>query len=187
MVYQQFRVYAEQFIEQFFVVIALTVSDRASCDIAHREHTMFGQFFGITMTDPPEVGNRPVVPQKTAVTHLIKFRNTDAVFIRRGMFGHNIHGDLAQIQICAKTRRGRDAGLGKNVLYDLAGQFSCGQRIGIKVCGYVHKDFINRVNMNIFRSNVFQVNFIYFGAVFHIMRHTGRGDDIGEGKLRVFR
>lgn len=62
-----------------------------------------------------------MIPEGAAVAHLVQLRNPDAVAIGGDVLGHDVHGDLAQIQIGADACRGRNAGGRQNIQNDLHG------------------------------------------------------------------
>lgn len=50
-----------------------------------------------------------MIPQLTAIGHLIQLCNSDAVFLGWNMLGLNVHGDFAEIKVCPDAGRGSDA------------------------------------------------------------------------------
>ena len=105
MIDQKLRIHAEHTIQQFLVMKLARLSDRAARNIPHCIKARFLKLFCISMSYPPKVSQRPVVPQIFAVCHLIEKSNAHAVLIRIGMFCHNVHRNFTQIQICADTAR----------------------------------------------------------------------------------
>lgn len=62
-------------------------------------------------------------------------------------FGHNVHGNLAQIQVCADSGGGSDTRPAKDILYDFRGKFFCGKDISFQVCGHVHEYLVDGIYM----------------------------------------
>ena len=105
MINQKLRIHTEHTVQQLLIVKLTRLSDRAARNIAHCIKARFLKLFCISMSYPPEVSQRPVVPQIFAVCHLIEKSNANTVLIRIGMLCHNIHRHFAQIQICTDTAR----------------------------------------------------------------------------------
>ena len=107
-----------------------------------------------------------MIPQKFPVTDLIQFGDPDTVFIRLHMFGYDVHGNLTQIQI------GSDSGCGSQPLFlenlhcNFGRQFSRCHAIGFQILCHIQEHLINRIDMNIFRCNVLQINIINLCTVF---------------------
>ena len=49
--------------------------------------------------------------------------------------------------------------------------------VGGEIIRDIHEDFVYAVNVNVFRSDVFQVDIIDFAAHLDVFRHSGRGND----------
>ena len=94
------------------------------------------------------------------------------------MLGQNVHSHLAQVHIGADAScRGNTGGL-QHILNDPLGKFIGAQAAVFQIRCHIHKYFINGIDMDILRRHIFEVYFIYFSAVLHVMLHPGRRDNI---------
>ena len=117
---------------------------------------------------------------------VVQFGDTHAVAVGRNVLGDNIHRHLAQKQVGADARRGRDAGGVQHIENDFPRQLTRGQAVGLKVAGHVHEHLVNGVHNHVLRRDIFHVNGINPAAVRHIMRHMRRCDDEIHRKRRIF-
>ena len=176
MVYQQFCIDSKYLVEQFFIIIFVGFSNRASGNISHRIKAYLFQFLRIASADSPEIRNWFMLPQKLSVRHLIQLCHSHSIFIRFGMLGFYIHGYFTQIQIRADTCCRCDSCFCINILDHpgckcLGRQLICFQ---IRCC--IDKNLIYGIYMDIFRCNVLQIYIIDSRTVFHIQCHSwGRG------------
>ena len=144
MVDQQFRVDTEHFIQQIFIL------QRASCDVSHRKHILFFQTSDIAPAHTPEVPQRAVRPQHFPVAHFIQLRDPDPVFIRIDMLGDDVHCDLCQIHIRTDPGCCGNACIAEHIPDHQDRQFMSIHLICVQVVRYIHKHFIDRIDMNIF-------------------------------------
>ena len=124
------------------------------------------------MPDPPEIGQRTMVPEQPPVTHLVQLRNAHAVRIGRHLFSKYVHCNLTEIHVGAYTRRGGDASLPQHITNHCHGQFMGGLVVKRQIIGHIHKDLIYGIDVDILRCDVFQVDFIYFRAAPNVVRHA---------------
>ena len=96
-----------------------------------------------------------MVPQQPPVTHFVQLGDADSMAVGLYVLCHNIHCNLAQIQIGADAGGGRDSRAVKNVQDNPGGQFPGRHGIGFQIMGHIHEHFVNRVYMDVFRCNVF--------------------------------
>lgn len=113
-------------------------------------------------------------PQQSSIFSFIQTRNPHAVPVRRNMFRHNVHGNLAEIQIRADPRRRRDSRRLQHIPDDLSRKFLRRHLIRVQIMRHIHKHLVNRVHMHILRCHVFQINVINASAVFQIFGHLRR-------------
>ena len=84
-----------------------------------------------------------MLPQQTAVGHFRQLGDTNAMLVRFDMLGHDVHGNLAEVQVWTDPRRsGNPCGL-QHVQDDLPGQLTGGELIGIQVVGHIHEHFVD--------------------------------------------
>ena len=112
-----------------------------------------------------------MVPQQSAVAHLIKLRDPRATFIRLHMLRLDIHRNLCQIQIRSNPRRRRDSCRFIDIPYHCLCKLSCCHLIGIQVCRRINEHLIHRIDMHILRRDIFQVDIVNARTVFHVMCH----------------
>ena len=115
-------------------------------------------------------------PQRLAVAHLIKFCNSDPVFVRLDVLCSDVQRDLAQIKIWSNTGGGSDASGFQHIQNDFHGKFPGRKLIHRKIIGDIHKHLIDGVNMDVLRSDIFEINLVDLCADFDIMRHLRWGD-----------
>ena len=132
------------------------------------------QLFGVASSYPPEICQGPVGPEKPSIGHLIQLGDPHSILICRDMLCHNIHGNFAQIQVGADTCRSRDSDGLKHIQDHPPGQLRGAGLIGFQIIGDVHKYLINGIDVDILRSNIFQIDLIDFSADLHIFRHLRR-------------
>ena len=102
-------------------------SQGAAGNVAHGIQAVGFQLPGVASPYPPEIGEGPVIPQVAAVAHLIQLRDTHAIRIRLDVFGPDVHGDLAEVEVRADARRSGDAGGFQHVQDDPCSQFTGGE------------------------------------------------------------
>ena len=129
------------------------------------------ELFLISDTDPPKVRERQVIPKQLPVAHLIKLRDARPALIRLHMLRHDIHRNLAQIEICADSRCGCDSGRLIHILYHRLRKLPRCHMICVQIPRHIDKYLIHRIYLHILRRHIFQVNIVYTGAVFHIICH----------------
>lgn len=123
---------------------------------------------------PPEISQRTVVPEQTAIAHFIQLGNPHPVFICRDMLGFDVHGDLGEIEIGSDPRRRSDAGGFENIQNDGPGQLPSGHLKGFQITGGVNEHLINGIDMDVLRSRVFEIDLIDPGAPLDVVGHPGR-------------
>ena len=116
MVNEELRIFSNEAVEQFLVL------DRASRHVSHRIQAKRGQPFGIPPPDPPEIRDRTMRPEFSAVRHFIQLRDPNSIPICRDMLCPHIHRHLAEIKIRPDSRRCRDSGLVQYVQNHLHGK-----------------------------------------------------------------
>ena len=182
MVDEQLGLDAEQPVKQLLVVQFFRLPERAASNIAHGEQTILGQFFGVAGSYPPEIGEGAMIPQQAAVAILIEHGDTHPVAIWRDVFGDDIHGDLAEVEIAADTGGGGDAGFLQYLQNDPHGKLAGGAAQGSQVVGGIDENLIDGIDMDILRGDMAKVNRIDAGAVCKILGHLGRGNDVIDGE-----
>ena len=186
MINQKFCIHTKQFVKQIFTIIICFFSDGAARHISHGIHSVFCQFLRISRSDTPEIRDRPVVPKQFTVTFFIQLGNAHTVFIRIDVLCHNIHCDFAQIQVGSDPGSGRDPNVILHIQNDSLRQLISCHSIGFQIMCHVHKHFINRIYMNIFRRHIFQIYIIDPRTVFHIKCHPRRCRNIRQFRLTGF-
>ena len=135
--------------------------------------TELGQALGVAAADPLEVGDRLVGPEIATVLLLVHGSDPDPVLVGRDPFGHDVHGDLGQVEVIPNPCGGRDLGLGLDHLDDLLGEIVGGRVVADQVAGDVHHNLIDRVGMDLGRWQVTEVNLVDLGTALEVEGHPG--------------
>ena len=178
MVNQKLRADAKEVIEKIFIVIVFRLSERTPGDVPHRKKPDLLQLPFRCPSDPPEVGQRPVAPELLAVCLCVQLRNPHTIPVSRDMLGHDIHCNLAEVQVRTDARRCRDAGLVQDIRNQLPGKFVCGQSICVQIGCRIDEDLIDRIDMHILGRHVLQIDSVDPCARLHVEPHSGRSRDI---------
>ena len=155
MIDQKFCINTEHPIKQFFIIIFILFSNRATCHISHRADAAFLQFLRIASSHAPEIRDRSVIPQKLSVRHLIKLGDTHSGMVLRNMFRNNIHRDLGKIKIGSDSRSRSNPGLIFHITDHLLRQLVGRHMIGIQIISDIHEYFINGIYMDVLWCNIF--------------------------------
>ena len=94
-------------------------------------------------------------PELSPVARFIQLRNPHPIGIRIHMLCHNIHSYLAQIEIGANSRCGRNSRSCQNFLYYFFRQLSGSEPISVQILSHIHKHLVDRIHMDILRSHIF--------------------------------
>ena len=166
MVYQQLGIYTEKPVQHFLIF------NRTARNIPHCVKRICLQFLGIPLPYPPKVGKRTVPPQQTAVTHFVKLRYANSVFIGLYVLCHNIHRNFAKIHICAYSRSCGYAGFLQHIRNHCACKLPRRHFIGVKIMRCVYKNLVHAVGVNILGCDIFKIYIVNFNAYFFIKRHS---------------
>ena len=185
MVDEQFRVDAEQTVQQILVVVVGGPPERTAGDVAHGHEPVGFELLRVSAPDSPEVGKRPMSPEQPAVRRFVELRDAHAFGVGRHMLGHDVHGHFGQVQVGADTRGGSDAGLAVDRPHDVARQFVRGFAVGVQVPCNVHEHLVDGIHVNVVRGGVPQVDAVYFPAGVEIMRHSRLGYIHAGSQIRI--
>ena len=174
MIDQQLRIDSEHMVEKVFIIIIGRLSQGAPCDISHCIQSLFLQLLCVSAPDPPEICQRTVGPERPAVRHLIELRDPHAVLVRRDMFRPDIHRCFAQIQVRTDSRCRCDPCRLEHIQDHFPRQLPCRHLIGPQIRRRVNEHFIDGIDMDILRGDIFQVHLIDLAADLHIARHLRR-------------
>ncbi len=179
MVDEQLRVHAEEPVQQLLVVELAGSPEAAPGDVAHRVQPVFLQFPGSAPADPPEIGERPVIPELFAITLFVELRDAHAVLVRVHVLRADVHRHFAQVQIGPDSRGRRDPGLAVHFLHELLRELARRHAVSFKVGGGVDHHFVDGIDMDVLRRDELQVDVVDPRAVFHVEGHARpRGDEI---------
>ena len=117
-------------------------------------------------------------PQFAPETHLVQLCNSDTVLISRNMLRYNIHGDLCKKKICADSCGRSDTRGVKDIQYDFHCEIMSRQFICEQVVRDVHENLVNRVHYDVLGCDVFQIDTVDTGTVFHVISHPRRSYQI---------
>ena len=70
-----------------------------------------------------------MVPEQAAVAALVQLGDTHPVPVRLDVLGYNVHGNLAQIEVCSHTCGGRDTGSLKHIQNELLSHLPPGKMV----------------------------------------------------------
>ena len=179
-VYQNFRVDPERFIKK------LLIKKTAQGDVGHGFQACPFQFPRFACSDLPEIRQRLMTPEQISVTVFVQLRNSDTVLICRSFFRDNIHGNLGQIEIGADSNGCGDPCASEHIpdhgdSHEMGRLQPAAKRlafISIQIPAAVNEAFIDAVNVNILRRNVFQIYFMDFCGDTLIFRHARNRDNI---------
>ena len=145
---------AEEPVEQILIEGRCAFPHGAQSHIPHGLHSIGGKPAGIAPAYAPEVRDGAVIPEQLPVAPLVQLCNTHAVSVCAHVLCHNVHGNLAQIQICSDPGSGCDACCTKHIPNHGHGKLVGGHAIGGKVSGDIHKHLVHRVDVNILRGDI---------------------------------
>ncbi len=116
MVNQQFGIDSEKLIQKSLIV------NGTACYITHGTDIIRHKSFQYAAPHPPKISQRLMFPKLATIARLIKLGYPHPILVRTHLFRHNIHRNLAEIQICPDTRCRSDTSLTQNIQYDLSGE-----------------------------------------------------------------
>ena len=178
MVDEELSVDAKHPIEQFFIIVFVRLADGASCNIPHGVDADGFQLFCITVSNAPEICQRAVRPKLLTVAHFVKRRNADTIFVWLDVLRHNVHSDLAEIEIAADARRGCDACGVQDVRDHNFCQLTGGHVVSLQIVRHIHHHLVDGIDMDVLRGDVFQVYVVDLGADLDVFCHPRRGNEI---------
>ena len=183
MVNQQLRIDPEELIKTFLAKGPGVQGHPGN--IAHGENPLLFQLPGNAAPHPPEIRQRPVIPQLPAVGHLVQAGNSRPLGIRRNPLGHNVHSHLAQVQVGPHPRRGRNPCLVIDLLHEHFCKAPGIHAIKLQIGSGIDEDLVDGIGVNVLRSHVLQVDAVNPGAARHIVAHSGGRHDIAQLPVRV--
>ena len=137
MVDEQLGIHAKQPIQE------ILAAQRHTRHVAHCEHVVLGKPASRAATNAPEIGERTVVPQPSAITHLIEFGNAHPVGIGRHVLGFDVHCDFSQIHICANARSCSDSGARKHIANHGHGKLVSRHAVGVEIACGIDKHLVD--------------------------------------------
>ena len=161
-------------------VEVLLVRQRKPRDVAHRVQPDRLQLFRVAAPQPPKIGERAVVPKQAAVAALVQLGYAHTVGVGGHMLGNNIHRDLAKVHICSDAGGCGNARFAQHIAYHFHRQFVRRAAVDREVARSVDEDLVDRVDENVRRRNVAQVDLEYLRADRHVARHLRRGGDVAK-------
>ena len=140
MIDQKLRVHTEHLIERVLVRLR---------HILHGQKPQASQTVHRTPPDPPEIRQRPVLPQGLTVQLL----GQKADMILR-MLCRNVQRHLCQIQVRPDPRRRRYSGLPLHILHDRHSKLPGGHSIHAQVIRHIQKGFVNGIDMDVLLRHI---------------------------------
>ncbi len=126
-----------------------------------------------------------MAPQTALVSRFVQSRDAHPVLIRLFVLRQDIHGHLRQIQVGADARRGCDPGSLKDIRDDLGRKLPRIQPVDAQVAARIYQYLINRVDVDVFRSEVAQVHLVDAGRIVKVEGHARLGCQECQLCLRV--
>ena len=176
---QKLRIFSEKTVQQLFIIY------RTARYISHSIYASGLQLARVATADAPEIRQRPMLPQLTPVALLVQLRNPHAVGIRRNMLGPHIHRHLRQKQISADACSSGNTRFAQNIQNNPHRQLPRRQAVKLKILRYIHKHLVHRIDDDILRCHITQINFVNPRAVFHIIGHPRRRNNKIQCQLRL--
>ena len=140
MIDQKLRVHAEHPVKRVLVRLR---------HVLHGQKPQASQAVHRSPSDPPEIRQRPVLPQGLPIQLLCQ--KTDMIL---RMLCRNVQRHLCQIQVRPDSRRRRYSGLSLHILHDRYGKLPGGHSIHVQVIGHIQKGFINGIDMDVLLRHV---------------------------------
>ena len=123
-------------------------------------------------------------PELLTERHFIQFSNADTIFVGWHFLRNNIHSDFAEKQICSDTCGRRDACRCEHIPYHSDCKLVSCAFVSSEVICCIYENLVNRINVNVFGSNIFKIHVVNPCADLHILCHLRRCNDIRDSKLR---
>ena len=101
------------------------------------------------------------------------------------MLGLDVHCYFAEVQIGANPCGCRDASLPQYIADHSSCQFVCRDSVGRQISRYVHEHFVYRIHMDVFRSDIVEIDFVDARAVLDVVGHARRSGDIVHFPVRM--
>ena len=150
------------------------IFQRGSSNIPHCADKIFIQSASRCPSHPPEVSQRLMIPELPAKAHNIKLSNANSILVRRNMLCNNIHGSLTQKEVGSNSGRCGNSGFVQHLANYLNRKLMGTHLIKWQVRCRINKNFINRINVNILRRKIAQVNIVDSGRILNVKCHTWR-------------
>ena len=158
---------------------------RASGHITHRQDIVLSQAVGNAFAYSPEVSERRVLPKHPAVRHFIQLGNAYTVLVGRHLLGHNVHGYLAQIHVGTYSCRSCNACFRKDMTDHLHRQLMSSHPVCCKIGGRIDEDLVDGIDVDVIRTDIFQVDVVDSCTVFYVVSHVGRSHHIVYGQAFI--
>ena len=91
---QQLCIDTKQLIQKVFIIVIIFSAQRTPGNISHRIQILRMQLLLVARSYTPEIRQRFMVPQQSAITHLIKLRDPRSTLVRLHMLRFDIHCNL---------------------------------------------------------------------------------------------
>ena len=154
-------------------------------DVAHRVEARGLEPGGDAVPDAPEVRQGAVRPVFAAIAGFVQLGDAHPVLVGRDVLGLDVHRDLAEVEVGPDAGRGRDARLAEHLLDDLAREVVGREPVGAQVGRGVDEHLVDRIDVDVFRREIAQVDPVNLAADLHVVRHPGRGHDVLQLQRRV--
>ena len=126
-----------------------------------------------------------MIPQLASIGHLVQFGDAHTVLVGRYVLGNDVHSHLAEVEVGADARRGSDTRLAQYMSNHTSCQLVCCHLVCSQIVGHIHKDFIDRIDMNVLGRHILHVDAVNTGTIVDVIGHTGRCHMIGDSQRRI--
>ena len=126
-----------------------------------------------------------MLPVLAPVAHFVQLGYPHPVSVGRRVLCLYVHRYLREVHIRAYACRRCYPRVFEHFAYHPHRQFPCAASVGLQVVADIHKDFVYRIDVYVFRGYEFQVGLIYPGTYFHIFGHSRRRYYIVERECRI--
>ena len=141
--------------------------------LSHRVYPHLGETPRDARADAPEVRERPMVTERRPEALLVELAEE---VIR--MLCRDIEGNLCEVGIRAKAAGRGDPCLLCNFAPERLAELACGHPIERQIGRDIEEGLVDRVDEDVFRSDLPEVDAVDLGRLLHVVAHAGRSHDV---------
>ena len=159
MIYQEFRIYAEFFIQKLF---------RGMGDLTHCKYTESCKSSFGSISYSPEITKGTMVPKLLYIAFFVQYSD-----IIRRVLGSNIEGYFTEIKIRAYPCSGSYPNFFCNLVHKKYGHLFWCHFISRQVPGDINESFVYRVDVDVVRRKISKVYPVNSSCIIYILLHSG--------------